>query len=85
MTKRSKYERTQRSEETERIRMIETAWASRIPAAAAKAFAAQVEAVRARGPLPKPADMAPGTMPNPPRPGREPKPPKEAARPRRGR
>lgn len=85
MTKRSKRERAQRTEETERIRLIETSWAGRVPAADARAFAAQVESVKAMGPRPKPADMAPGTAPNPPRPGREPKPPKETGRPRRGR
>ena len=40
----------------------------------------EIEAARARGPLPPPADMAPGTRPNPPRPGREPKPSKEEER-----
>lgn len=85
MTKRSKHERAQRTTETERIRLIEASWASRITPADAKAFASQVEAVRARGPQPRAADMAPGTLPNPPRPGREPKPPKVEKRPRRGR
>jgi hypothetical protein len=48
-------------------------------------FERAVAASRARGPLPPPTDMAPGTPPNPPRPGHEPKPPKAPARPRRGR
>ena len=43
----------------------------------AAAFAAKVEAARTRGPLPPKPDMAPGTLPNPPRPGNEPRPPKK--------
>lgn len=84
MTKHSKRERERRTEETERVRQIEAAWMGSLPAATAKAFAADVEAARARGPEPRPADMAPGTLPRPPRPGHEPRPPKEPQRPRRG-
>ena len=85
MTKRSKHERAQRATETERVREIEAAWAASQPADVTRAFETAVKAARARGPLPPPPDMAPGTMPNPPRPGREPKPPKDATRGRRGR
>lgn len=77
MSKRSKYERARRTEETERARQIEAAWFASLPADAAKAFTRDVEAARARGPVPPPPDMAPGTAPHPPRPGHEPKPPKE--------
>jgi len=48
-----------------------------------QAFELEVQTARARGPEPRPADMAPGTAPRPPRPGREPKPPKEPARQRK--
>jgi len=84
MTKHSKYERSKRATETERVRQIESAWVASVPAAVAQAFAREVEANRVRGPLPPPPNMAPGTLPNPPRPGREPKPSKEEQRPRRG-
>jgi hypothetical protein len=84
MTKRSKRERAQRAAETERVKQIEAAWVGSLPADRIAAFTREVEAVRARGPLPPRPDMAPGTLPNPPRPGREPKPPKEERRPRRG-
>ena len=84
MTKHSKRERERRVAETERIRQIESAWVGSLPPATAKAFALAAEAARARGPEPRPADMAPGTAPRPPRPGHEPRPPKEPARPRRG-
>ena len=76
MTKHSPYERTRRAAETERTKQIEAAWYAAIPADVAHAFARDVEAAHARGPLPPPPNMAPGTLPNPPRPGREPKPPK---------
>ena len=78
--KRSRSERAQRARETERMREIEAAWFASIPRETAVAFAVEVEAARARGPLPRPPDMAPGTAPNPPRPGREPRPPKEPQR-----
>jgi hypothetical protein len=67
MTKHSKRERERRAEETE------AAWIGSLPPAVAKAFATNVEAARARGPEPRRPDMAPGTLPRPPRPGHEPK------------
>lgn len=85
MTKHSKREREQRDRESGRVKEIEAAWTASVPADVAKTFAAGVAAAKARGPLPPPPDMAPGTQPNPPRPGHEPKPPKVAARPRRDR
>jgi hypothetical protein len=62
------------------MREIQAAWFASLPRETAVAFTQEVEAARARGPLPPPPDMAPGTAPNPPRPGREPKPPKDAQR-----
>jgi hypothetical protein len=85
LAKHSKAERERREEQNKTMVAVEAAWRARVSPAAAKAFDAAVEVARARGPLPRPADMAPGTAPRPPRPGREPKPPKEPARPRRGR
>ena len=82
MARHSKHERERRSAETERVKQIEAAWLGSLPSAAAKAFAESVAAARARGPQEKRPDMAPGTLPRPPRPGREPKPPKDE-RPRR--
>jgi hypothetical protein len=73
MTKRSRHENEQRRQETARLREMEAAWMAKVPPTVAKEFAAGVEAARARGPLPPPPNMAPGTRPNPPRPGREPK------------
>jgi len=84
MTKHSKYERAQRGAEAERVKQIEAAWFGSLPADTAAAFVKEVEAARARGPLPPRPDMAPGTLPNPPRPGREPKVVVEDKRPRRG-
>lgn len=80
MTKHSRPERVRRAAESERIREIESAWMRSVPPDAARQFAEDVAAARARGPLPPPPDMAPGTKPRPPRPGHEPKPPKEPAR-----
>lgn len=77
MAKHSKRERERRVEESERVRQVEAAWLGSVPPAAAKAFAASVEAARTRPPQEPRPDMAPGTLPRPPRPGREPKPPKE--------
>ncbi len=85
MTKFSGHERQRRAEQAERVRQIQAAWLGSIPPATARAFALEIEAVRARGPEVRRPDMAPGTAPNPPRPGHEPKPPREPARPRRGR
>jgi hypothetical protein len=81
--KHSKFERQKRAEQTERVREIERAWHGSVPSDVAASFQKQVEAMRARGPLPPPPDMAPGTPPRPPRPGHEPKPPKTDERPRR--
>ena len=80
MTKHSRQERAQRKIEGERVREIEAAWLGSLPAADRKAFVDSVQAARARGPLPPPPDMAPGTRPNPPRPGHEPRPSKEEER-----
>jgi hypothetical protein len=85
MAKHSKSERERRKAQSARVAEIEAAWIGSVPTAAMKAFTQAVEAARARGPLPRPADMAPGTRPNPPRPGHEPRPPKDAAPPRRNR
>jgi hypothetical protein len=80
MAKHSKRERERRAQETERVREIEGAWLRSLPAASAQAFAASVKAARERPPRERPADMAPGTLPRPPRPGHEPRPPKDAPR-----
>jgi hypothetical protein len=80
MAKHSKAERERRKEQNEAVTRIEAAWAASVPAATAKEFAARVAEARARGPVPPPPDMAPGTAPNPPRPGHEPKPPKDQNR-----
>jgi len=85
VTKHSRQEREQRAAETERMKQVGAAWYGSIPGDVAAAFSREVEANRARGPLPPRPDMAPGTMPNPPRPGREPKPTKEERTQRRGR
>jgi hypothetical protein len=83
MVKRSRAERAQRVEQKEATARIQAAWQASLPPAVAKEFAARVAEAQARGPAPRPPDMAPGTAPNPPRPGHEPKPPKEPARRRR--
>ena len=83
MTKHSKRERERRVQETERVNQIQAAWIGSVAPAVAKAFAAGVEAARARGPHVPAPDMPPGTMPRPPRPGHEPKEKPEPARPRR--
>ena len=77
MTKHSRYEREQRAAANIKIKAMGEAMQNAIPAAEAADFAKRVEAARARGPLPKQPDMAPGTAPRPPRPGHEPRPPKE--------
>jgi hypothetical protein len=77
MTKRSKYEQTQRKNETIRLKEIEAAWMGSLPADRSKAFVSAVEAARSRPPMPARENMAPGTRPNPPRPGHEPRPSKE--------
>jgi hypothetical protein len=77
MVKRSRYEREQRDAQNLRIQAAGEAMQRAIPPAVAEAFAKQVEAARARGPIQPPPNMAPGTLPRPPRPGHEPRPPKE--------
>jgi len=77
MTKRSRYEREQRDAANVRVKQITEEWARAVPPERAAAFAAEVEAARARGPRPKQPDMAPGTAPHPPRPGHEPRPSKK--------
>jgi hypothetical protein len=77
VTKHSKFENERRAAETTRIKEIEAAWVGSVPAETAKSFASAVEAARARPPQERAPDMAPGTMPRPPRPGHEPKVPKE--------
>jgi hypothetical protein len=81
--KHSKAERERRALQHADVKRIEAAWAASLPADVASAFERGVAAARARGPIPRPPDMAPGTQPNPPRPGHEPRPPKDAERPRR--
>ena len=77
MTKRSRHEREQRDAQNARVKQITADWERAVPPEQAAAFARKVEEARARGPLPAPPDMAPGTAPNPPRPGFEPRPPKK--------
>ena len=77
MAKHSKAERERRTAESARVAEIEAAWMGSVPTATAKAFTLLGRGrprPRSRAP---PTDMAPGTLPNPPRPGREPKPVKE--------
>ena len=83
MTKHSKHEREKRAAQTELVRQQEAAWFAALPTDVAKAHTRDVEAARARGPLPPPPLQEPGTAPRPPRPGREPKPAKEDTRTRR--
>ena len=83
MAKHSRHEREQRVEQAERVRQQEAAWFANLPADVAKAYVRDVEAARARGPLPPPPLQAPGTAPRPPRPGHEPKIVKEERPPRR--
>jgi len=83
LAKHSRAERERRKAQQEDVARIEAAWIASVPAAKAKEFDASVAAARARGPIPPPPDMAPGTAPNPPRPGHEPKPPKDQNRTKR--
>jgi hypothetical protein len=85
MTKRSGFERARRAADNVRVAEVEAARRASVPKDVAAAFEAQVQAARARGPIPPPPDMAPGTPPRPPRPGREPKPTPTDDRSRRGR
>ena len=79
MTKRSRYERERRAAQNEGSKAIGEAWWRAIPAADAEVFARQVEAARSRPPLVH-EDMAPGTLPNPPRFVREVRPKKDEPR-----
>lgn len=85
MTKGSGYKKARKADAQARMVEVERAWRGSIPADVAAAFDAQVRTAKARGPVPPPPDMAPGTRPNPPRPGHEPKAPKADDRPRRSR
>ena len=78
MAKHSRSERERRKQEHEAVARIEAAWQASVPADRRKEMEQAVAAARARGPEERRPDMAPGTMPNPPRPGREPKPKKDA-------
>ncbi|MEO5884971.1 MAG: hypothetical protein ABIQ58_05590 [Candidatus Limnocylindrales bacterium] len=77
MVKHARSERDRRTAETARVKEIEAAWLGSLAPAVAKAFAEDVARARARGPVEPAANMAPGTLPRPPRPGREPRPSKE--------
>lgn len=79
MTKRSRYERERRAAQNEGSKAIGEAWWRAIPPAEAEVFARQVEAAKSRPPVAR-EDMAPGTMPNPPRVVREPRQKKEEPR-----
>ena len=81
MAKHSKARARTACPETERVKEIEDAWMKSLPAATAEAFARSVKAARERPPRERPADMAKGTLPRPPRPGHEPRPPKDTGRP----
>ena len=73
MTKRSRFERAQRTKESERTKEIQAAWYASMPSDTAAEFARQVKAAHERGPAAPAPNMAPGTAPRPPRPGHEPK------------
>ena len=81
--KHSRRERERRAQQVEDVRRIEAAWIGSLAHDVAQAYALNVAAAHARGPLPRALDMAPGTRPNPPRPGHEPRQPKEVAPKRR--
>lgn len=85
MSRYSAQKKERQKAQNDRLVEIERAWRGSIPPDVAASFDAQIRAAKARGPLPPPPDMAPGTPPRPPRPGHEPKPPKTEDRPRRGR
>lgn len=85
MAKGSAYKKARKADAQARMVEVERAWRGSIPSDVSAAFDAQVRAMRERGPLPPPPNMAPGTRPNPPRPGHEPKPPKQDDRNRRSR
>jgi hypothetical protein len=75
MAKHSRFENERRAAETARVKEIEAAWFGSLPKPTAEAFTNAVAAVRARPPSAPPANMPPGTRPNPPK--REPRPSKE--------
>ncbi len=75
MTKHSKYENDRRAAESVRMKEIEAAWMGSLPTETAKAFKTAVDSARSRPPAEPPANMAPGTLPRPPK--REPRPTKE--------
>jgi hypothetical protein len=75
VAKHSKFENERRAAETARVKEIEAAWMGSLPKPVAEAFVDAVTAARARPPQGPPANMAPGTRPNPPK--REPRPTKE--------
>ena len=83
LSKYSKTKRDRRKAQNEDVARIEAAWVASVPAEQAKEFEEAVATARARGPIPPPPDMAPGTRPNPPRPGHEPKQPKDQTKSRR--
>jgi hypothetical protein len=76
MTKHTSFERARRAAESTRMVEVQRAWEASIPPSVAAEFAREVAAALAR-PRTQQPDMAPGTLPRPPRPGRAPKPPKE--------
>jgi hypothetical protein len=75
MAKHSKFENERRAAQTARVKEIEAAWIGSLPKPVAEAFVDAVASARARPPQGPPANMAPGTRPNPPK--REPRPTKE--------
>jgi hypothetical protein len=79
VTKRSRFERERRAAQNEGSKAIGEAWWRALAPAEAEAFARQVAAAKSRPPVAH-EDMAPGTMPNPPRVIREVKAKKEEPR-----
>jgi len=75
VTKHSKYENDRRAAESVRMKEIEAAWMGSLPTETAKAFKTAVDSARSRPLAEPPANMAPGTLPRPPK--REPRPTKE--------
>jgi hypothetical protein len=71
--KHSRFEREQRAAEDRRMREVADAWYGRVAPDEMASFRAAVAVAHAR-PVAEPRpNMAPGTLPNPPRPGREPR------------
>jgi hypothetical protein len=75
VAKHSKFENAQRAAEAARVKEIEAAWLGSLSKPDAEKFSDAVAAARARPPQGPPANMPPGTRPNPPK--REPRPTKE--------